>query len=441
MSVCSHEPVFIGPCDVEDAVGQWYDVPGYCTNSREPVGTCADLGPVWGNDEIYKKQFFVDQKYGLRCQRLAFPDNNTIDCCTPDYGPVCFSDPEKKLSCRPEFRNPNGPMCREVFSDVCVRLETEEEFLNAWTTPLCNNMLRRSTYLKNGQVNFEALGWIREQMRGIFSRYFGRYGFSRFNAPGTFQYQLYQLCDAYTPACYYALYQTCNQFSRQDAYNNLGMADFCGCYMNSNVYADYASFNISQVCDPLCSRSDALPLAYANGQVATCLSSFCVIDNIAINISDSKAGNISFNQICNGCGGSTACDCRITSLDIDVSNGSSIGNINLDQQCNGSLLCSTPDPLNPNVMLSVPCTQRVDGLPTPDQIEQQRLEQEAVQKQKTISFIQLVITLLLIGMLVGLIFLVKFVRDTKDVVKTKQDIIKLRKMNSEIIGNEKTRTK
>ena len=386
---CQHVPIYTAPCLSSNRLGEQIFIQGYCTLNPDPAD-CEKLGYGWGNGEAV---LYKDNHYNLRCTRTAWPDNYE-KCCLLS---ACFSDQDDKMQCNPEYQTTFGPKCKELFHERCVVNPS------GWTdSDFCARMMSKATYTSNAIINQTELPWIREEMRQLFENYFTTNNFDKILLPGSFQYELYQNCKANSPACYYGLSQTCQEFNRDQAYGNLTIADFCGCHMNPNVYAEYNNlFGISPQCDPLCGRSETIRRSYLNGDIQYCNSNVCIIDDIAINIADSQGGDISFDQLCSGCTFNTKCNCRISSVNIDVKNGSQVGNINLNQECTGSLNCTVIDPDNPNgPALVVPCTETTNGIPTPDQVEKQRQQQEAVvrKKNRLIIFIMVII-------LIGFIFI------------------------------------
>lgn len=71
------------------------------------------------------------------------------------------------------------------------------------------------------------------------------------------------------------------------------------------------------------------------------------MDNIAVNIINSSTGNVSFDQVCSGCGGSgdENCVCYISDVAVNVVN-SHTGSLNLSQNCGSCYTFPKGDPTN-----------------------------------------------------------------------------------------------
>lgn len=187
-----------------------------------------------------------------------------------------------------------------------------------------------------------------------------------------FQNTLLNLCiDPTLPGiCTAYLDNYCSNYSREQAVNSPTLTNFCGCYVPPDQ--KYLEFTLGSPgcligtgctagctagntgctgqpsCDPLCHRALTSQKAYIpTGSIITCPQNICVIDNVTINITQSRIpGGINFNTICSGCGGPTGADgclCVVSGVNISAT-ASQIGlGTNFNQFCGGSSVCLVED--------------------------------------------------------------------------------------------------
>jgi len=155
-----------------------------------------------------------------------------------------------------------------------------------------------------------------------------------------------EVCQDYPGACDVVLNNVCAGYTRQDLANNPNLAKLCGCFMSDAEYDKYSgTFGVEKICDPACVLQSAVKPRNPADQFATlrCSQTVCVIDDITIAIlGKSNVGDINFAQACSSCGTGTGCTCNISDISI-TSVESTIGNINLDQQCGGNINCFQRD--------------------------------------------------------------------------------------------------
>lgn len=171
-------------------------------------------------------------------------------------------------------------------------------------------------------------------------------------------------------------------FSREQAISSPTLTNFCGCYVPADP--KYLQFTLGSsgcnfgtgctagctagnsgctgqfACDPLCHRAQTSHRANLQyGTIITCPQTICVIDNVTINIANSRVpGGINFNSICSGCGGASGgdgCLCVVSGVNISET-ASSIGiGLNFNEFCGGSSVCLVEDSAG-NVISTGGCT-------------------------------------------------------------------------------------
>lgn len=145
-----------------------------------------------------------------------------------------------------------------------------------------------------------------------------------------FQYLLIDICNSDNNGkfCRPYLLDHCIQYSRIDT-ENLIVKKLCGCYLDSNKYDG----SVGRACDFICTGYDTIRY-YEEGSdyASACISNVCVIDSVTVTVINSNAGDITFNQICPYCAGSSNCKCVINDINI-ITQNSSIGKVEINQEC------------------------------------------------------------------------------------------------------------
>jgi len=114
----------------------------------------------------------------------------------------------------------------------------------------------------------------------------------------------------------------------------------------------YINSTTGDNCDPLCVNSKI------NQCVGVCQGTFCIIDDVTVNIINSSGGDINLQQICTNCGDS-GCQCYIGDVDVN--------NINSDTQVQMETICDACYSFTDN-NLSTAVQVNCDGTPwSPDQ--------------------------------------------------------------------------
>jgi hypothetical protein len=126
----------------------------------------------------------------------------------------------------------------------------------------------------------------------------------------------------------YLQYKKCPQYSYNDL--NSDEADWCGCFVMPPE-DDQQIYGENVACYPLCHQTSTIQLVDSNNRLIQCDNQVCIIDGVTVNITDSRTGDVNFNQICPGCSGN--CSCTINDVDV-------VGaNLNINQYCGPNTKC------------------------------------------------------------------------------------------------------
>jgi Family of unknown function (DUF5857) len=200
-----------------------------------------------------------------------------------------------------------------------------------------------------------------------------------------------------------------NEKNEMYAWQNIFTA--CGCHLPANQYSEWTRLGVDEAnlaCDPLCKLPGVLQ-RYANNQPAVCTQNICILDNISIDIINSQIpGGITFNTLCGNCGGKQGgCLCVFSGINIFQS-GSSVGNINFQQNCGGN--CQMPDPNQNGNFIPIDCSTGlpIGGGPTPTPPSPGLLSNIGQWLKD-----HWVITILIILLFIGIVFLVVWLTSKK----------------------------
>jgi hypothetical protein len=170
------------------------------------------------------------------------------------------------------------------------------------------------------------------------------------------------LCRQNPDACAAPLSNFCKQFTRDyvvqqvESGNDL-LQTLCGCHLPTAQYP-YSGWGQNLGCDPVCMYGEAIQ---EPGE--QCSSTVCIMDNITVDIIDSQAGNVTFQNVCSGCGsgGSGTCECWFSNINVNEIQ-SKMGNIDISSNCGKCMMvppggnalnaqqvnCQTFNPIGPS---------------------------------------------------------------------------------------------
>ncbi len=343
-------PDYTNPCTDNDYLGQTLIIPNLCVDPSTGNSECAKIGPGWVYDSSANCPCSGAE---IKCRRAKFGGDQTT-CCLKNFEETrvnsnCYSDSNKKNTCDPSFRGPTLSGCRKKFLAMCVHIDPKQ-YSSAWNTTdqFCSRMIEGNIFTRTGDINPEGLSWAQGEMKTVLSNFFSsQEGIRPVGTAQSFQEYLYRFCSDTPQACETGLTSICSEYSREAASGNPNVVNFCGCHMIPSVYAVYANqYAIGKECDPLCARTSTVPFSNSQGQIQSCQSSICIIDDVTLNLTDTDVGNINFYQACGGCSGSASCRCSISGITITAAEAE-LGEIDFNQVCTGEITCYLPNPDNP----------------------------------------------------------------------------------------------
>jgi len=151
-----------------------------------------------------------------------------------------------------------------------------------------------------------------------------------------FQYLLGDFCNNNNIGgkCQSLWTERCSNYTRDDTTNPI-VRQFCGCYLPADQYEDPSQ----RACDVICSGLDQVKYFETSTSTSpqTCDTNVCIIDDVTIRAVGSTVGDITFSQLCQNCG-VTDCRCIISDINI-ISQDSQLDQLNLEQNCGGSVTC------------------------------------------------------------------------------------------------------
>lgn len=187
-----------------------------------------------------------------------------------------------------------------------------------------------------------------------------------------FRDQLVEYCaDSRVPGvCDTWLQAYCTNRTREEAATDPFLTRTCGCYVPPDpTILSYANQSVSPpigcetaidpgaACDSLCRLSSTIKKScLASGVQFTCPQNVCVIDQVSIDSSEARVGEVSFNTICGGCENGCVCIVEVESNDPNL-------NLDINQFCGANSTCLVGPP---GQLQEVPCQDIPASLPSQD---------------------------------------------------------------------------
>lgn len=217
----------------------------------------------------------------------------------------------------------------------------------AWERNDCSTVYSDILFDKDGKREYNSgrIRRIQADADNVLSLYTSEFGFQftdkvlspKFNP---FQNQLTDMCnDTNLPgACDLFLSNYCDQFTRKEVEEDLGLTRMCGCYSVPNPGEQYP---VPIQCDPLCHLQGNVQRANScTGKFIECSNQVCVIDDTVISLFDSDiSGKVIFQQICPDCGPANPCTCIIGGKDIIKTIENSGVGVEYEQFCGQNAQC------------------------------------------------------------------------------------------------------
>lgn len=373
---------------------------------------------------------------GAGCKRTGF-NGDPIQCCLNDN--ACSTDPNscwtdgsaQRNTCNPGFRDITSIPCQGRMLTYCSGADlidpTDSSWINRWIDstgkPLpqgCYRALQRNLYTSPTQpcyagpqvipptpgntcipapanFNAEGLAWAQQLMQAVLAKYASN-GFSLGSLPGTAGYSPFQdfiynnICCPYPALCQKGLNGVCANMTAQRLTLNPTAVNWCGCHLPAGEYAKYVNtYQINKECTPMCNKAGVIPTTDANNNPIQCNQGVCLIDNVTIDLSQSKvSGAINIGQLCSNCASAGSCSCIIENDSFISANSSFSGNIDLAQHCTSSTCSRTnPIPGASPAYIPVPCTEPSNYNPLAQQA--QELSQAATRRKIEIGAVILII--------------------------------------------------
>ncbi len=362
-----------------------------------------------------------------KCKRIAFK-GDPLGCCFRDLkcnssstNEFCFADTAKRRTCLPEHRDKSSVQCQHLIYQYCTAPnENDAIFFARWLGDVvidghlyerpCYHALYRNLFKEqagacselpnSGYPNSQGFIWSKDLISGTMKRYTTS-GYSLDSRPGEitnveFNAMLWDICSNNPGVCQPALNLYCNSATTDLLIRRPGLQPWCSCYLSDATYSKYTNlYQINKECSPICNVKGVLPLPDDSGtSVKTCQQSICIIDDVAINIAESKVGvdggSISFAQMCGSCGGGT-CSCVFSNTTLTIIE-SDIDYIGVEQQCSGNSKCYSEvvQPDGSIIPVEINCTATDLNAENPyADIEQQNAynEQQALNKRNWLVLI------------------------------------------------------
>ena len=305
----------------------------------------------------------------------------------------------KLRSCPTFARSLDAPFCRDYIVNLCSNLNSgdpnpnwRENWLtqrtiinsydtfpdgghtegeNIWTSPtnpVCLFALYRNVYGINGygcmgnapptvltgiQVypTADGLIWGREMVQDLFDTYIsegGDLGAGPSDEGDTQMNDLiWSICSTIPGICTTSLENYCSTITTDDLVRNPNLLKWCGCYMPDFEYSKYTNlYHINKQCTPQCNVAGIIPLVDQTGiETLKCKQSYCVIDDVSIELYEARVGDgqngINFNQVCGSCGSGDntgTCQCTLTGLNFAAVQAT-IPSLDISQQCGAGSVC------------------------------------------------------------------------------------------------------
>ena len=405
---CTHEISFKPTCD---KLNEEEKSVGFCTYSgpsgdKQRKDYCENLGAP-GEYEYYKQGndcYYNDCHPGRQadkdccnggccsikgnaaiCRRKKFT-GDPLTCCLNDQAcniadEYCFTD---NKTCAPQYRNQASEGCKLVLEDYCTGAnlaKNDTSWQNNWLgdNSICRRNIYRNLYSDvpaiacqkiilpqpGIPVNTEGYNYAQDLMDVMIKKYISQGGDLGSNESSEANINLnntiYEMCNNTPGLCNKSLFNYCSTVTNNTLIRNPSYLKWCGCFMSPENYTKYTElYEINRECTPTCNMQGVIHLSNPDGtEFKTCSQTTCIIDDISINIANSTADKISFNQLCNSCAAATGghCNCTITGGTFDIIN-SKTGNININEQCTGNSICYAESKNADGTLtnIRVPCT-------------------------------------------------------------------------------------
>ena len=261
------------------------------------------------------------------------------DCFEP------FADrsgnPDRKKTCDPKYSSPTSKSCKEKLFNYCIGTDLPGEkywirdrwiYKNKYQSSdisACDYFMGRLLSTNQIENNSVAAGIIAAMINKLELNTDNILTIA--NSVDSILWKNFEnICSSKPGLCDDALYRYCTKYTREQVIKSENLRNICGCFLPTEEY-NVGDYSIQRECSPLCVSAKIRTGNIGTGTYTPCAQSTCIINDLAINIINSK-GNIDINQYCGNCASSSSrCTCIIDNT--DISQIGSIGNIIVNQSC------------------------------------------------------------------------------------------------------------
>lgn len=202
---------------------------------------------------------------------------------------------------------------------MCNGIQPDQSFRENWINGTCGDLYFDTlSWLDSGELEYNLAR--QQQIRDGASESFERLldmqdgEVRNFHEPefSDLQEAMYNAFKRTPQSAVDALTDYCSGMTREEIASSQAKLRFCGCYApDIPVNTDT---QIDKPCDPLCNRGDTIKIPIEGSMNSQkCENNVCVIDNITIQAAGGS-GNVTLEQVCNGCTETTPCACIISNV-------------------------------------------------------------------------------------------------------------------------------
>lgn len=304
------------------------------------------------------------------CQRNSF-NGDLITCCLNNYtcntnnDSLCWSDSERQETCDPQYRQQQAPGCDEPMRQYCSGADldvNDTSWTERWTSGPCHQYLVNKLFYNSNQCSnvipvpnlslstcnvrydnlYSAEGMYTAKllMQDVLNNYHNQESLFKNNDFTNLIFN--NVCCPFGGVCDIGLDDICASVNTQVLESNPSLTKWCGCHLTLENYQNYSTmYNIPQECTPMCNKDGVVGFGGPDGNAIACERNICLIDNVSLNLTNTKVGDsVDFNQVCGACTGGN-CYCVISNTTVNL-NDSTVGGrvIPVNNNCS-NVSCNT----------------------------------------------------------------------------------------------------
>ena len=150
--------------------------------------------------------------------------------------------------------------------------------------------------LVKGSIHPAGLTWSKTLVGELYDKYVSEYGSfigsinkSGYTKSDKIKEVFGTICGNFPLLCDDILRKACSGVTKEQfIYLEPDAQSWCGCYMNDDQYKKYNDLGIKTECTPTCNAEGTIPTVDINYVPKTCNDTVCLIDDINLNIVNSK---------------------------------------------------------------------------------------------------------------------------------------------------------